>query len=62
MDGELEYYAALSGLTPANEFSLMDHARAAGISPIDYSYWSGESGLGDGFSLADHKRAAIAAA
>lgn len=57
MDGELAYYAGISGLTPVQNFSLMDHARDAGIDPWDFEYWAGLSGLtpATSFSLADHK-------
>lgn len=50
MDGELAYYAALSGLTPAEAFSLADHK---------FDYFSGVSGLAPAqeYSLSDHMRA-----
>lgn len=63
MDGELAYWAGLSGLTPAKDFSLADHQRAAGIKPPALrSYWTALSGLtpASQYSFAEHKRAVIA--
>lgn len=50
MKSEFEYYAALSGLTPAANYSLNDHKR---------KYFSLTSGLtpAQNYSLADHERA-----
>lgn len=48
MDGEFAYYAARSGLTPPERYSLADH---------EFAYFSGVSGLPVDRSLADHKRA-----
>lgn len=59
MDGEHAYWAALSGLTPAQNFSVADHMVAAGqkVHP-PRSYYTPLSGLApaESFSFADHKR------
>ncbi len=62
MDGELAYWAAQSGLTPAEDYSLADHMVAAGVDPIPkFEYWAGLSGLAPAasYSLSDHKAVAI---
>lgn len=63
MDGEHAYWAFLSGLTPAQNYSVADHMVAAGadVHP-PRSYYVPLSGLtpAESYSFADHKAATYA--
>jgi hypothetical protein len=63
MDGELAYWASLSGLSPAEAYSVADHKRAAGVEQEPkFEYFAPLSGLTpvEGYSLADHMAALYA--